>query len=138
MLLLEDQSCHSTYTYNEVQKLKLLLLGVELNSQISEITATFKVNKISWKQKKKIQNWYSKELIIGPLCKSKAEAIPNYNHSQNIWDWLQFSCEIVHCGRGLISVLQEFFAIINKISILAGGWALGYHSMKFRLFPDIS
>ena len=55
MLLLEDQSCHSTYTYYEVQKLKLLLLRVEPNSQISEITAKFKANKISWKQKKKFK-----------------------------------------------------------------------------------
>ena len=53
MLLLEDQNCHSTYTCNEVQKLKLLLLPVEPDSQISEITAKFKANKISWKQTKK-------------------------------------------------------------------------------------
>ena len=53
MLLLEDQNYHSTCTYNEVQKLTLLLLPVEPDSQISEITDKFKANKISWKQTKK-------------------------------------------------------------------------------------
>ena len=48
------------------------------------------------------------------------------------------SSEIAHCGKSLISIFQEFFASINKISILAGDWTLGYHSMEFILFPDIS
>ena len=38
----------------------------------------------------------------------------------------------------LISVFQGPFAIIGKIFIAAGGWALGYHSMGFRDFPDFS
>ena len=44
------------------------------------------------------------------------------------------------------SALQEMFncyffglfASISKIFILAGDWALGYHSMEFRHFPNIS
>ena len=48
------------------------------------------------------------------------------------------SSEIAHCGKGLISIFQGFFASINKISILTGDWTLGYHSMEFILFPDIS
>ena len=38
----------------------------------------------------------------------------------------------------LISVFQGPFAIIGKVFITAGGWALGYHSMGFRDFPDFS
>ena len=33
---------------------------------------------------------------------------------------------------------QEFFADVNKIFILVEHWALGYHSMEFRGFSDIS
>ena len=38
------------------------------------------------------------------------------------------SCGMVHGGKGLIFVFQEFSASINKAFILAGGdWALRYH-----------
>ena len=33
---------------------------------------------------------------------------------------------------------SDFFANTNKKNILAGVLALGYHSMKFRHFPNIS
>ena len=33
---------------------------------------------------------------------------------------LWFSCEIMHYGKSLISVFEEFFANIKKILILAG------------------
>ena len=33
----------------------------------------------------------------------------------------EFSCEITHYGKSLISDFQEFFDSINKTSILAGG-----------------
>ena len=46
--------------------------------------------------------------------------------------------EMVHCGKSLISVFQRFFASISEIFILAGDWALGYHSVGFRHFPHIS
>ena len=50
-----------------------------------------------------------------------------------------FHVTLVHYGKGLISVFQERFASINKIFILmGGGWALGYDSMRFKHFPDIS
>ena len=32
----------------------------------------------------------------------------------------QFSCEIAHYGKSLISIFQEFFASTNKMSILWG------------------
>ena len=45
---------------------------------------------------------------------------------------------MAHSGKSLISVFQEFIASINKLSFWRGGWALGYHSMRFRHFLDIS
>ena len=45
---------------------------------------------------------------------------------------------MVHKGKSLISVFQEFPASIGGAFILAGEWALGYHSMEFRQLPDIS
>ena len=51
---------------------------------------------------------------------------------------LMFSCKIVHYEESLISAFQEFFASIKKTLILAGGWALGYHSLGIIHFPDIS
>ena len=43
-----------------------------------------------------------------------------------------------HHGKSLIAIFRDFFASTSKISVLAGGWALGYHSMEFRYFPNIS
>ena len=37
-----------------------------------------------------------------------------------------------------ISVFQELSSSINKLSFWQKGWALGYHSIRFRQFPDIS
>ena len=51
---------------------------------------------------------------------------------------LMFLCKIVHYEERLIAAFQEFFASIKKTFILAGGCALGYHSMGIRYFPDIS
>ena len=34
---------------------------------------------------------------------------------------IYISCEIAHYGKGSVSLLQEFFAIIDKILILGGG-----------------
>ena len=36
------------------------------------------------------------------------------NNSQNTWEWLEFSSDIAHNGKSLISVFAEFFASINK------------------------
>ena len=41
-------------------------------------------------------------------------------------------------GKSLISVFEEFFRSIDKMFSLAGGWAMGFHSMGFRHFPGIS
>ena len=49
---------------------------------------------------------------------------------------LMFSCKIVYYEESLISAFQEIFPSIKKT--LAGGWALRYHSMGIRHFPDIS
>ena len=51
---------------------------------------------------------------------------------------LWFSCWVARSGKGLICILQEFSSSIDKAFILAGGCALGYYSMWFREFPDIS
>ena len=42
-----------------------------------------------------------------------------------------FSCEIAHRGEGLVGGV--FFLAGG-----GGGWALGYHSMGFGHFPNIS
>ena len=40
--------------------------------------------------------------------------------------------------KSLIAIFRDFFASTSKIFDLAGGWALGFHSMKFGHFPNIS
>ena len=47
------------------------------------------------------------------------------------WNWLSFSCGVAHCGEILVSVFQGFFASIGQMSILAGGWALSFHSFLY-------
>ena len=53
-------------------------------------------------------------------------------------DWLWFSCGGAGRGEGVMAILRDFFASANKFFILTGSWALGYHSMGFRHFPNIS
>ena len=43
-----------------------------------------------------------------------------------------------HGGRSLVSVFQRFSASIKKFLFWRGNWALGYHFMGFRHFPDVS
>ena len=40
-------------------------------------------------------------------------------------------------GEKFTLTFQEFSSSIDKNFILAGDWALGYHSIKFRQFPHI-
>ena len=61
-----------------------------------------------------------------------------YNQSRGIWDWLWFSGGMAPCGRGLIAIFRSFFLVLTKFSFFQGGWALPYHSRKFRVFPNIS
>ena len=42
------------------------------------------------------------------------------------------------CTTGNVSIFMKCFAIINKIFILAERLALGYHSMKFKHFHNVS
>ena len=58
-----------------------------------------------------------------------------YSGSQGIWGWLWFSCGIWDNERGLVSV---FWQVLAGHSFWQGDWALDYHSMGFRQFPDIS
>ena len=51
----------------------------------------------------------------------EAKNVSKDNHSQNIWDWPWFSCEIAHYWKSLISVLEEFVASTKKMLILTGG-----------------
>ena len=50
----------------------------------------------------------------------KQKNVSRDNHSQNIWDWLWCSSETVHYWKSLISVFEEIFASIKKISVLVG------------------
>ena len=53
-----------------------------------------------------------------------------------------FSCGVAHCGGGLVAVFRDTFASAGGVFILpgggGGGWALGYHSLGFGHFPNIS
>ena len=64
--------------------------------------------------------------------------VMDYENLQNVWDKLKFSCEMGHYGKSSISAFQEFFASIEKKSFWEEYWELGYNSMNFWDFPDIS
>ena len=58
---------------------------------------------------------------------------------------MQTSCEIPAENTGTvlylessICIFQEFFLILTKFSFWEEDWALGYDSIKFWDFPDIS
>ena len=62
--------------------------------------------------------------------------------SRGVWGWLYFLCGVAYGGRGLISVFRGFSPSIGGAFCFGGGerggWGLGYHSLGFRQFPDIS
>ena len=60
------------------------------------------------------------------------------NHSKNILELLQFSCKIASYGKCFIFVVKSFQLVLAKLSIWQEDWAVGYHFMEFRHFPDIS
>ena len=37
-----------------------------------------------------------------------------------------------------MAIFWELFASAGEVFILVGGWALGYHSIEFRHFPNVS
>ena len=47
-------------------------------------------------------------------------------------------CENVLYGNTLISLFQDFLLGSTKLLFWQGDWALGYHSMNFKYFADIS
>ena len=52
------------------------------------------------------------------------------NQSQNIYDQLSFSRQIVHQWKSLIAIFRDFFASINKVLILEGALGTGLSSYK--------
>ena len=59
------------------------------------------------------------------------------NHGQDMWDKLQFSCEIAQYEKTLISIFQQFCVSIKKNLSLGGRLSTGYNSMGFRDFPGL-
>ena len=60
---------------------------------------------------------------------------------QWLGEYLRLAVDLVRnsaARKVLISIFQEFSVSIDKAFILAGDCALGYHSMGFRQFPDVS
>ena len=47
------------------------------------------------------------------MIKNQKEA-SRANKSQNVWDKLEFSSDVAHNGKRLISVSPKFFASINQ------------------------
>ena len=62
--------------------------------------------------------------------------------SGGIWGWLWFSCGVARSGGGggVVKFLffDWFLLVLVGVSFWSGDWALGYHSLDFRHFPDIS
>ena len=46
-----------------------------------------------------------------------------------VWGGFWFSCWVMHCGWGLISIFREFFGSIGKVFILV--WGLGAARLSF-------
>ena len=69
-----------------------------------------------------VSDFFTKYIKTAALPSVKATIIA-HNHSEGILDWFQFSCEVAHYGKSLISVFEKFFASVKKILILA--WRLG-------------
>lgn len=49
-----------------------------------------------------------------------------------------FSCGVVHGEGRLFSIIQGFLLVLAELSFWRGHWVLGYHSLGFIQFLDIS
>ena len=61
---------------------------------------------------------------------------------QSVAGYLGLAVVFARPGEDLIAIFWGFFANVGGVFVLAegggGGWALSYHSMEFRHFPNIS
>ena len=80
--------------------------------------------------------------LRGSGASCSRERVSGGSGSQGVWRWLYFLCGVAYGGRGLISVFRGFSPSIGGAFCFGGGergsWGLGYHSLGFRQFPDIS
>ena len=92
-------------------------------SLISVIKSTYfhAIKRKSWKQ-------------LGSLLLMWYSVAPRFNHSQNIWDKLYFSCEIAHCVFQFL-FFRRFLQVLKKVSFREE-WGLGNNSIKFWNLPD--
>ena len=49
-----------------------------------------------------------------------------------------FSCGVVHGWGRSFSIFRGFLLVLKGLLFWRGGFALGYHSMRFGQFPDSS
>ena len=57
----------------------------------------------------------------------------------DIWDRLHILWEIGHCIGSLIPIFQDFLLLLKKNKFGGGGdWALGFSSLEFWDFADVS
>ena len=45
---------------------------------------------------------------------------------------------LIYVSRVIFASMGKFLILVVVVVVVVGGWALGYHSMGFGHFPDIS
>ena len=125
---------------NLVQKIKIVNLSWNLVSELIKICTL-------WKRGASL-SWGLVLVLIGIL--GLALAVGSWawygGWDCQLWDWLWISCGMAHYGRILSSLFQDVLLVLGKCSFWwgwgggrgVGGCGLGYHSMKFRYFLEIS
>ena len=79
----------------------------------------------------------NKSYLKGSGAIHNQKTVSIYNHGQNIWDKLLFSCEIGNYGKSSISVIHKFLASIDRMSILGKTLAIILWSFEiFLIFPN--
>ena len=109
-LLLETPSS-SRITYQEDN---LFIVEKSLRTYENPVGAKTTQNQPKQSKKKLLND------LIRPTISKLGESGNFYNHRQNVWDKLWFSCEIGHYRKSSISIFQEFLASIEKNLILGG------------------
>ena len=79
----------------------------------------------------KLPNLSNKSNLKWPGGGQKQKTVCRDDNGQNISGKFCFSCEIAEYGKSSISLLQQFYASIDK------DLALGYKSIKYWEFPNI-
>ena len=110
-------------------------------------TIQIKINELTNYQEVKISVFFlkkDKERVVMLIDRSKytkkcLELVQvNYKYGQNIWENPSFHVKKRSTGKVQFLFSRRLLLVLTKFSIWEGDWALGYYSIKFWHYSELS